>query len=45
VRTIFRDGPHAAAASARLLPLVDVPMTFWLMQDNASRLEEVGLAS
>jgi adenylate cyclase len=45
VYTIFRDGPRAAAASAWLLPFMDVPMTFWLMQDNASRLTEAGFGA
>ena len=42
-RSLLRAGPWAVTASAWFIPLVDVPMLFWLMSDNAARLEELGL--
>ena len=45
VRVLFRGGAWAVIASAWFIPLVDVPMIFWLMSDNARRLQEIGLAA
>jgi adenylate cyclase len=42
-RSLLRGGAWAATASAWFIPLVDVPMLFWLMSDNAARLDELGL--
>ncbi|MGH7291489.1 MAG: hypothetical protein ACREJT_09780, partial [Myxococcota bacterium] len=41
----FRGGAWTVPASAWFIPLVDMPMLFWLMSDNAARLDELGLVA